>query len=334
MAKKKLNNPQEGLEFHDLYAQQPEEIRQMLDEFNINSFEDLMGFAVMIGIDPDKLIAVNEKNGAGKLPEMEEIMFDEDNPAGDFYRMLRDMEDTEDYVDDEYDDVDDEYDDDYDDDEMFPFALPDEIFFEDLPAQKYHLRIKLNNAPVPIWREIEVPSNISLEFLAFVAMETMGWENEHLHQFKKKNIIYKNRACLKYEPEMFDFLESQIRTVAADNYPISDIFKEKGDRIEFEYDFGDCWRHDIWLKGISEYQPDESKTLKLLKGKGMCPPEDCGGIYGYAYLLEILNKKRKSADDKDRLEWFGIEKGYDPNEFDFDQTKDNLYDLWTDAMDK
>lgn len=187
----KLDNPKEEFDFQDLYAQQPEEMRQMLDAFNISSFEDIMRLAVMMGIDPDKMSEFCEKNGTDKLPTMEEIMFDDDNPAGDFYRMLRDMENYEEY--------------DNDDDELDPFELPDTILFDELPAKKYHLRIKLNNAPVPIWREVEVPSNISLEFLAFVIIEAMGWDNLHLHQFKKGDIIYQNRTQAKQE-DIFSFL--------------------------------------------------------------------------------------------------------------------------------
>ncbi len=320
MAKKiKTDNPQEELDFQKVYAQQPEEIRQMLDEFNISSLEDLLGLAIIAGIDPDKVMDYRLKNSPNKLPTIEEVMFDDENPVGNLYRKLKDAETAEIF-------------DDENDDEMNPFLLPSKILFEELPAQKYHLRMKLNHAPVPIWREVEVPSNISLEFFAFVVIETMGWENEHLHQFKKGNTIYQNSVCTKREQEMFGFFSPQITTLSSEDYPISAIFKEKGDRIEFEYDFGDSWYHDIWLKGISEYQPYELKEPKLLKGIGMCPPEDCGGIGGYAYLLEILSKKRKSAEEKERLNWYGIEKSYDPNDFDFDWTEDNLVCLWIDAM--
>ena len=50
----------------------------------------------------------------------------------------------------------------------------------------------------------------------------------------------------------------------------------------------------------------------MLKAHGECPPEDCGGVWGYAELLELDKKKRKSAEDKERLEWYDIPKDYDP----------------------
>ena len=162
-----------------------------------------------------------------------------------------------------------------------PFLLPETILFENVPSQAYHLRIKLNNAPVPVWREVEVPSNASLEFFAFVIIEAMGWGNEHLHQFMTKDAIYKNEACIRQDQEMFGSFGSRITTLASDDYPISAIFKEKDDLILFEYDFGDSWYHDIWLKSIREYQSDEMPGIKILKGKGACPPEDSGGVGGY-----------------------------------------------------
>ena len=66
----KLDNPKEESDFQDLYAQQPEEMRQMLDVFNISSFEDIMRLAVMMGIDPDKMSEFCEKNGVSALSEL------------------------------------------------------------------------------------------------------------------------------------------------------------------------------------------------------------------------------------------------------------------------
>jgi len=322
MAKKsKMKSDKAPPDFHELMSQLTDEQREMFEMLGINSLEDILGLSVMLGIDPNKMENYYKEHGDSNLPSMEEVMFDDDDSSRDFYRMMKGMSKESDAMGTT----------DGDDDD--PFLLPEKILFEDEPSQAYHLRIKLNNAPVPIWREVEVPSNISLEFFAFVILESMGWENEHLHQFKKGNTTYKNSVCIKQDQEMFSFFGSRFTTLSSEGYPISTIFKEKGDRIEFEYDFGDSWYHDIWLKGIREYQPNELQEPKLLKGKGMCPPEDCGGIGGYTYLLEILSKKRKSAEDKERLEWYGIEKGYDPNEFNKERTKRRLYYLWEDAME-
>lgn len=316
MAKKTQNNSEEQQDFYDFLNQVPKEERDMLESMGVSSFEDLLGLSVMLGIDPDKMQKFSEEHGDDVLPSIEEVMFDDNDPAGEFFRTFKNMTGTE------MEDTDDDS----------PFALPDRIMFDDEPTNAYHIRIKLNNAPVPIWREVEVPSNISLAFFAFVVLDAMGWENEHLHQFMNKDTIYKNRVCVKHDQKTFGEFASRRRTLVSDDYPLSAIFKEKGDRISFEYDFGDSWNHEIWLKGIREYGDDEKPTLKILKGKGACPPEDCGGVGGYAYLLELHEKKRKTAEDKERLQWYDIDRYYDPEELDIDWIEENLNDLWLDAI--
>ena len=51
-------------------------------------------------------------------------------------------------------------------------------------------------------------------------------------------------------------------------------------------------------------------------GKGACPPEDCGGAWGYAELKEILADPAHE-DHQDRLEWLGLDAGkdFDPKKF-------------------
>lgn len=315
MAKKTQNNSEEQQDFYDFLNQVPKEERDMLESFGVSSFEDLLVLSVMLGIDPDKMQKFSEEHGDDVLPSIEEVMFDDNDPAGEFFRTFKSMTETE------IEDTDDDS----------PFALPDRIMFDDEPANAYHLRIKLKSAPLPIWREVEVPSNISLAFFAFVVLDAMGWENEHLHQFMNKDTIYKNSVCAKHDQKMFGDFMSGRRTLVSDDYSLSTIFKGKGDRISFEYDFGDSWNHDIWLKGVRKYGDDEKPTLKILKGKGACPPEDCGGVGGYAYLLELHEKKRKTAEDKERLQWYDIDRYYDPEELDIDRIEENLNDLWSDA---
>ena len=61
-------------------------------------------------------------------------------------------------------------------------------------------------------------------------------------------------------------------------------------------------------------------TPRVLKGKRACPPEDCGGIWGYSRILDILDKKedkiRLSEEEQDLLDWLGGD--YDPEHFDLE----------------
>ncbi len=224
-----------------------------------------------------------------------------------------------------------EYDGSEEDDEdsyLLGMTLPKRKFIG--PAkQEFHIRIKLNNAPVSIWRELVVPSNITLEMLAYVLIEAMGWQHEHLYQYHGKNDIhYLNSRELKYHNNSFFAFMSRVRYKNSEKTSLEMVLQPKGERFKFEYDFGDSWIHDLWVKGARDYAPNEEPVIKLLKAKGECPPEDCGGVWGYAELLELNKKKRKTAEDKERLEWYDIPKDLDPEVCDLEWLQDDVEALW------
>ena len=61
-----------------------------------------------------------------------------------------------------------------------------------------------------------------------------------------------------------------------------------------------------------------------------CPPEDCGGIWAYDELLEILADP-DHPHHCDRLEWLGLDSAdeFDPAELDLDEVNEALSDLAT-----
>ena len=112
-----------------------------------------------------------------------------------------------------------------------------------------------------------------------------------------------------------------------------DLLNIKGKRIKFEYDFGDSWEHDVWMKAVSDYTDEHQPGLYLVKAEGACPPEDCGGVWGYANLLELKNKNRKTREEKDRLEWYGIDKYYDEHDPNEEELTSSLENLWNEATE-
>ena len=144
-------------------------------------------------------------------------------------------------------------------------------------SQQYVLAITIEKCPVRVYRQLEVPSNIRLEHLARIIIGIIGWFGGHMYQFTKE------RSCF-VPPEVFEKEDSWgMQQYDAMAYTLGDLLKEKGDSIRFEYDFGDDWQHKVRLSSI---KPISEARCKLLKGSGGCPPEDCGGVWGYAEMLE------------------------------------------------
>lgn len=240
--------------------------------------------------------------------------------------------------------VDDEEDNEFDDDEqnngvddedyLFGLTLPKQKFIGK-SKREYHIRVKLNDAPVNIWRELVVPSNITLELLAYVLIDAMGWEYEHLYQFiGKNNTNYINSKEMKEQANSFMGFMSRVQYQNSEKTSLEMVLQPHGERIKFEYDYGDSWTHDLWVKGVRDYAPGEEPIIKLLKAQGACPPEDCGGVWGYAYLLELNKKKRKSAEDKERLEWYDIPKDFDPEACDLEWLQEDVEALWLEIKDE
>lgn len=300
-----------GKEFMKFKKGLSSEEQMMLDELGINSFPKLMQMSALFGLDLDKATKFaqeHEDMAPEDIPFEEFMLSDEENPFAAARDKIFGGEDDD------------------SDEELNPFDFPNVCFIGD-ECVEYHLRIKLNNAPLPIWREFKVPSNVTLEFLSFIINELMGWEGIHLHEFRQKDTLYKNTACLQ-ENERMGFFFSRAEKRDTNHYTIADLLKEKGDRIKYEYDFGDSWEHDLWLKGVREYSPEEQHGIVVVKGTGACPPEDCGGVWGYAELLELLKKKRKTADDKERLKWYNLNNRFNPEDFEIEFAQDIMDDLW------
>ncbi len=171
----------------------------------------------------------------------------------------------------------------------------------------YQLEIVLNGLKPPIWRRLLVHGNASLNLVHCVFQVAMGWTNSHLHQF----LIGRERTTDSEsieEPNDGPYLDSDdAKTTLAQAVP------KAGMRFIYEYDFGDSWEHLIAVEQI--LWPDESfeGVAFCLDGGRACPPEDCGGIGGYADLLKII-KNPKHREHQAMITWLG--RRFDPELFD------------------
>ncbi|MGB7161477.1 MAG: plasmid pRiA4b ORF-3 family protein [Tepidisphaeraceae bacterium] len=165
----------------------------------------------------------------------------------------------------------------------------------------YQIKVTLLGSKPAIWRRMLLPSDFSLEELHWVIQAAMPWTNSHLHQFYDKNRTFYSDPKFNLED-----VEDEART------KLSDLLARPKDRIVYEYDFGDGWEHGIELEKILPREPKQKLPI-CVAGKRAAPPEDCGGIWGYADMLAIL-KNPKHEEYEDRLEWVGGK--WDPAAFD------------------
>jgi hypothetical protein len=135
----------------------------------------------------------------------------------------------------------------------------------------------------------------------------MGWTNSHLHHFKLGEQLYGDPMLIEENMEEMGY-EDSTRTM------LRDILPKTGKRFRFvyEYDFGDGWEHEVLFEGLMGAEA-KVKYLLCLEGARACPPEDCGGIWGYADFLEAIGNK-KHEQHEELLEWIGGR--FDSEEFD------------------
>lgn len=177
-----------------------------------------------------------------------------------------------------------------------------------MTRQIYQIQIALRGFKPKIWRRVLVPSDLLLSHFHFVIQKAMGWEDDHLHQFIKNRTFYTVRM-------KEDYLWDETNNVDYKKMKISDLLTVEKETIIYEYDFGDSWEHDIILEKILPVDP-KMKYPVCVAGEMNCPPEDCGGVWGYAEMLEIL-KQPDHEEYESYLEWLGDE--FDPEHFDKDE---------------
>jgi hypothetical protein len=182
-----------------------------------------------------------------------------------------------------------------------------------MEAKIYQVQVALKEFKPKIWRKLLVPSDLLLRDFHKIIQTSMGWTNSHLHQFVKDEVFYTE----KMED---DDMWNEMNNVDYKTMKISDLLKKEKDEIVYEYDFGDGWEHDIILEKILPVD-DKIKYPVCLSGKMNCPPEDSGGVWGYAEMLKIL-KQPYHKEYESTLEWLGDE--FDPEHFDKDEVNESL----------
>ena len=127
----------------------------------------------------------------------------------------------------------------------------------------------------------------------------MDWEDAHLWEFTLGR--------------------ERIGSSRAARLTLQDLLRPRTTRLDYTYDMGDCWEHQLTLTKPRPADPALAYP-RYIAGANPAPPEDCGGIPGFYVQLEALADPNH-PDHEDAKAWFG---DYDPNSFDEQPVKDRL----------
>jgi hypothetical protein len=176
--------------------------------------------------------------------------------------------------------------------------------------QVYQFKITLKGTKPPIWRRILVPETYTFWDLHVAIQDAMGWEDYHLHEFTL--LSPKTGRKVKIGIPSDEDADFGWEVLAEWNQKIAHYFSSENSKADYVYDFGDGWEHSIKLEKIL---PRETGVAypRCIGGKRACPPEDCGGIGGYAEFLEAIGDPANELHE-DMLDWVGG--SFDPDDFD------------------
>ncbi|MDP9365782.1 MAG: plasmid pRiA4b ORF-3 family protein [Chloroflexota bacterium] len=170
-----------------------------------------------------------------------------------------------------------------------------------VPASIHQLKVTLAGIRPPIWRRLRVPSDVTLATLHGILQAAMGWEDSHLHRFRVGAATYGDRGLLG---DVVDRGERVAR--------LSQVAPSRGSKLAYDYDFGDGWEHALVVEAVRPPEPGVPSPV-CVAGKRACPPEDCGGPWGYGELLAAIGNPLHPEHGA-RLAWLGGP--FDPEAFD------------------
>lgn len=198
----------------------------------------------------------------------------------------------------------------------------------------YRIKIELRDSNPLIWRRVMVPAEITFERLHDVIQISMGWLNNHLYDFNidKENIriTCDEKAIQEYEfyskkklnnkNDPHGFIENMLKVIPKLSSKVKiDKYLIEGKNIEYIYDFGDYWKHDVIFEEIIKDYKYEYPIC--IDGDGGCPPEDVGGIFDYEEFLRIM--KDENDEEHESLKEWANNQNYNPI-FDIESTNKQM----------
>jgi len=162
------------------------------------------------------------------------------------------------------------------------------------------LGVELLDVEPMVWRRFVAASETKLPKFNRMLEAVMGWEGYHLHMFEVADLRIG-------QPDEFSFDIIDERSVTAEQ-----LLSRVGSQLLWSYDFGDSWQHNVIVEAVEAPSPDVRYPM-CTAGQQACPPEGCGGVFGYDHLRAVLADPAH-AEYEHLRDWAGA--GFDPDAFD------------------
>jgi Plasmid pRiA4b ORF-3-like protein len=180
-------------------------------------------------------------------------------------------------------------------------------------GQIYQLKITLRHMKPPVWRRVQV-KDCTLGELHDVIQTCMSWYNCHLHEFEVGG-----ERCgdpLQWQ----DGFGGEMEVGNEDKVKLSQVVAQGVKKFTYVYDMGDTWDHTIQVEKVLDAEAGV-RYPRCIAGKRACPPEDCGGPWGYGNFLDAIQNP-KHEQHEELLEWVGGE--FDPEAFNIEAVNQKL----------
>lgn len=165
------------------------------------------------------------------------------------------------------------------------------------PQNAVRLKVTLKGPKPPIWRRLLVEDTMSLGHLHMAVQAAMGWDDSHLHLF----MVDREQIG---DPMQLDDIEDEARVT------VGELAGAGRKSFTYIYDMGDNWEHTITIERSEALEPGRAYPA-CIDGKRAGPPEDSGGPWGFADMLEAVADPGHEMHEE-YSEWLGA---FDPEAF-------------------
>src|ERR1022692_14876 len=149
----------------------------------------------------------------------------------------------------------------------------------------YRVRVDLEETSPPLWRRLELASDLYLDEVHAVIQAAFGWTDSHLHRFGSGPEYYSRDT--EYYLCPFEVAEGETG-VPEDEVRLDEVLHDAGSRLFYCYDFGDDWQHVIKLEAVLP-RGESAPRATCTAGRRTGPAEDCGGVYGYELISAAID---------------------------------------------